>query len=359
MLRSSRQAHPHGAASHPEASFGARTEANPPAQRPAAPRADGVSLLWRVFAANVVVFVVAAALLAWTPVTVHRVATPREVVILAIGVILMAACDLWLLRRAFAPLRRLAAVMGEVEPGQPGRRAEAPGRAGREVTALANALNEMLDRLEGERRESTRRAVAAQEDERLRVARELHDEIGQTLTAIALRAERAAERPEGRREALDEINRTVLHSLDDVRRIGRELRPEALDDLGLVNALMVLCTRLDQRDGLRVRSELSWDLPPLSAEAELVIYRVAQEALTNVIRHAHASGVTVALRRTPEGAALVVADDGCGLPEAIRSQGLRGMRERAMLIGAQLELFSEPGGGTEVVLTVPVPGVRR
>src|SRR4051794_25453304 len=112
---------------------------------------DRISLLWLVFAANVVVFVVAVALLAWTPVTVHRVATPGELLVLVLGLLAMLIVDLLLLRRAFAPLRRLASVMSRVDPNHPGRRATTTPGAGREVTALAQALNSMLDRLEGER----------------------------------------------------------------------------------------------------------------------------------------------------------------------------------------------------------------
>jgi two-component system sensor histidine kinase UhpB len=321
--------------------------------------ADRVSLLWRVFAANTVVFATAVALLAWTPVTVHRVATPQELLVLAIGLALMLAVDLVLLRRAFAPLRRLAAVMGAVDPAQPGRRAEAPQGAGREVVALASALNAMLDRLEGERRESARRALEAQEGERKRIARELHDEIGQTLTAIALRAERAADGDHaGHGQALAEIADTVLRSLEDVQRIGRELRPEALDDLGLVNALIVLCTRVEGQASLRVRRRLEWDLPPLSPEVELVIYRVAQEALTNVLRHAAASEVSVSLAHGQDTVVLAVGDDGRGLPGQVSERGLRGMRERAMLIDAELAVGPGPGGGTEIVLTVPAQARR-
>lgn len=314
------------------------------------------SLLWRVFATNTVVFVVAAAVLAWAPVTVHRVATPRELVILGIGLVVMLAVDLLLLRRAFGPLRRLVAVMSAVDPVQPGRRAEPPGGAGHEVVALARALNAMLDRLEGERRESSRRALAAQEAERARIARELHDEVGQTLTAIALRAERAAGLVDraAQSQALAEIADTVQRSLEDVHRIGRELRPEALDDLGLVNALIALCSRVDGHGGLHVRRELAWQLPPLSAEVELVIYRVAQEALTNALRHAHANIVTVGLVAGEGSVVLTVRDDGHGLPRDVHERGLTGMRERAMLIGAELEVEASPGKGTEVVLRVPV-----
>jgi two-component system sensor histidine kinase UhpB len=320
-------------------------------------RWQGISLLWRVFATNTVVFVVAVALLAWTPITVHRVATPRELVVLGLGLVLMLAVDLVLLRRAFGPLRRLVSLMSSVDPVAPGRRAEAPHGAGREVLALARALNAMLDRLEGERRESSRRALAAQEAERARIARELHDEVGQTLTAIALRAERAASSTDlvSQRAALAEIADTVQHSLEDVYRIGRELRPEALDDLGLVNALIALCSRIDGPGGLHVQRELAWHLPALSAEVELVIYRVAQEALTNALRHASASSVTLALRPEPGAVVLSVRDDGCGLPlpNDMREGGLSGMRERAMLIGAELALRSHPEGGTEVLLRVP------
>jgi two-component system sensor histidine kinase UhpB len=319
---------------------------------------DRVSLLWRVFAANVVVLVLAVVLLAWTPVTVHRVATPGELAVLAAGLLLMLIFDLALLRRAFGPLRRLAAMMGQVDPGHPGRRAEPPEGAGGEVVALTGALNSMLDRLEGERRESGRRALEAQEGERKRVARELHDEVGQVLTAIALQAERAAGQPAGQREALTEIADILKRSLEDVHRIGRELRPEALDDLGLVNALIALCSRIDREAGLRVVRELDWNIPALSADQELVIYRVAQEALTNAVRHARATQISVSLSRRDGCAVLSVRDDGRGLPEPVNESGLGGMRERARLIDARLDVQSDPEHGTAVVLSVPVGGAR-
>ena len=319
-----------------------------------APRSwDRLSLLWRVFAANVAVFVVAFAVVAWTPVTVHKVATPSELVVLAVLLLVMLACDLLLLRRSFAPLRRLAATMGAVDPAEPGHRAEQFDGAGEEVLALAGALNAMLDRLEGERRESGRQVLAAQEQERIRIARELHDEVGQTLTAIALRAERAVADTESQREALADITQTALRSLEDVRRIGRELRPEALDDLGLVNALIALCARIDRQQGLRVRRDLDWHLPELSPEVELVIYRVVQEALTNVLRHASATEVFVGCKREHEQVVFVVRDNGRGLPAAVREQGLRAMRDRARVIEAQLEVGPGARQGTEIVLRVP------
>jgi two-component system sensor histidine kinase UhpB len=314
---------------------------------------DRLSLLWRVFAVNAAVCVVAFAILAWTPVTVHRVATSGELVVLSIGLVLMLAFDLVLLRRSFAPLRRLAATIGAVDPEEPGRRAERFENAGEEVQALAGALNTMLDRLERERRESGRQVLAAQERERIRIARELHDEVGQTLTAIALRAERGASEPESQSEALADIAHTALRSLEDVRRIGRELRPEALDDLGLINALIALCARIDRRHGFRVRRELDWHLPELSPEVELVIYRVAQEALTNVLRHASATEVFVRCKLEDGELVLTVSDDGRGLPAAVRERGLRAMRDRARVIDARLDVGPGPGRGTEIVLRVP------
>ncbi len=310
------------------------------------------SLLWRIFLVNAVIWAVALALIAWTPITVHRVATPKEVLVLAVVLVVMLAVDLAILRRVLGPLRGLVALMGTVDPDHPGRRAEFTS-SGREVDALAEALNSMLDRLEDERRESGRRALLAQESERARIARELHDEVGQTLTAVALRAERAVDDPAAQPEALREISDSVLQSLNDVHRIGRELRPEALDDLGLTNALIALSSRVGSQAGLAVHRELDGHLPSLSPEVELAIYRVAQEALTNALRHAEATRLSLTLHQTDGRVALTVGDNGRGLPRRRSERGLRGMRERALLIDAELEINSWPGKGTEVRLNVP------
>jgi two-component system, NarL family, sensor histidine kinase UhpB len=320
-------------------------------------RSDRWSLQWKVFAANAIVFVVAVAVLAWTPVTVHRVATPSELLVLVIGLVLMLVFDFLLLRRAFRPLRRLAAAIRTVDSVTAHDHPEFPeSREGAsvEVRALADALGGMLDRLEQERRESALRELAAQERERLRIARELHDEVGQMLTAIALRAERAAQEPAGdQRSALIEISETALGSLDDVRRIARELRPEVLDDLGLVNAIIALCGRVDRQPGIRVLRALDWSLPTLSPEVELVIYRVAQEALTNVLRHANATEVMVQLSQSAGHVLLEVADNGHGFSPDTVGRGMRGMRERATVINAELDVRARAEGGTRLLLSVP------
>jgi two-component system sensor histidine kinase UhpB len=228
------------------------------------------------------------------------------------------------------------------------------------IVALAQTFNEMLDRLESERRESARRALLVQEAERRRIARELHDEVGQTLTGVMLLVEGlAAKIPEELREELDELRETARHGTEEVRRIARRLRPEALEDLGLQSALAALASSLAEQARLRVERRLESGLP-LSQEQELVVYRIAQEALTNVIRHADATKVQLHLERVDERVILVVRDDGRGLPpEALRSsQGIRGMRERAMLIGAKLTITEPRDGGTQVQLAVPLDPAR-
>jgi len=140
-----------------------------------------------------------------------------------------------------------------------------------------------------------------------------------------------------------------------VRRISRELRPEALDDLGLTSALVALTERFAQGGGLTVTRNLDRELPPLSEEAELVIYRVAQEALTNVARHAGTDRAEVSLTAADGRLTLRVLDQGKGFdPQRTEGGGMRGMRERAVLVGAQLAVTRRPRGGTEVRLSVPV-----
>jgi two-component system, NarL family, sensor histidine kinase UhpB len=320
-------------------------------------RSASVSVLWRVFTVNAVVFATAVIVLILSPATIHTHIRRTELAVLILGLSVTLVVDLVLLALVLSPLRKLATVMGSIDPMRPGQRAPIAGWASSEVISLAGAFNTMLDRTETERRDSARRALAAQEAERSRIARELHDEVGQTLTAVALQAERASGDASYRTQALTEITQVVHSSLDDLRRIARELRPEALDDLGLIDALISLCLRIERQGTIKVLREISGGLPSLSSEVELVIYRVAQEALTNTLRHSRASQVRVALTREDRGAVVLsVRDDGDGLPEPLgRTGGLTGMRERALLIQATLEIVSWPGAGVEVRLNVPPP----
>ena len=312
-------------------------------------------LLWRVFSTNAAVLATATLVLVLSPITVSFPIALAELIALAGGLAAMLVLNLVLLRRAFGPLARLTTVMGEVDPLRPGERA-AIDAADPEVAELTAAFNEMLDRLELERRDSARRALAAQESERLRIARELHDEVGQTLTAVVLQLDRVGRGAEPAvRHDLAEARETVRSSLEDVRGIARRLRPEALDDLGLVSALAALTNDMARRTGLRVERTIAPDLPPLGPEEELVIYRVAQEALTNVIRHAATGEARLALDVRDGQVELEVGDGGAGFePERVaEGAGVVGMRERALLIGAELEVGSVPGAGTLVRVRLP------
>jgi two-component system sensor histidine kinase UhpB len=313
-------------------------------------------LFKRVAALNAAVVVGACVvtILVLSPGKFHSFAA-SEAIVLAGSLMLVVVINLLLLRRALGPLEALTALARRVDLTRPGQRVPV-GRYQSEVSDLATTFNEMLERLEKERRDATRRVLAAQEGERLRIAQELHDEVGQTLTAVLLQLGRSARHADPKLESeLLETQETARASLEDVRRISRELRPEALDDLGLVSAIVALTERFSQAGGLNVRRVLDRELPPLSEEAELVIYRVAQEALTNVARHAGTDRAELSLTSSNGRLILRVADDGRGFdPSRAEGGGLRGMRERAVLVGAQLAVLRSPLGGAEVRLSVPV-----
>ena len=318
-------------------------------------RLGSLPLFWQVFGTNALALVLAFLGLVFLPVTVSVPPHATELLVLAAGLLAVLAINLVLLRRAFLPLDHLTDTMRRHDPLSPGRRVRVEG--GPVVASLAQTFNEMLDRLEFERRDSARRALLVQEGERNRIARELHDEVGQTLTAMLLQIESIfAEAPDSLRVELDELRETARRGTEDVRRIARQLRPEALEDLGLQSALAALATAFGEQAHLRVERHLQPPGLPLSEEQELVIYRVAQEAMTNVARHAQAQTVELRLERMADEVVLTVRDDGRGLPAEARrsSHGIRGMRERAMLIGAGLTIEPAPDRGTVVELTIPV-----
>jgi two-component system, NarL family, sensor histidine kinase UhpB len=306
-----------------------------------------MTLLWRVFGTNAAILVAATLVLVLSPVTVSFPIALAELVAVSGGLVAMLVLNLFALRRVLRPLARLTSVMGDIDPLRPGERATVAA-ADPEVAELTAAFNDMLGRLERERRESARRALAAQEHERRRIARELHDEVGQALTAVVLQLD-------GARAASAEVadaRETVRASLEEVRGIARRLRPEALDDLGLRSALAALTNGVSRRTGVEIERRIAPDVPPLDPEEELVIYRVAQEALTNVVRHAATTRARLALDVRGDRVELEVSDAGAGFePGAAREgAGLLGMRERALLIGADLELSSRRDRGTTVRL---------
>jgi two-component system sensor histidine kinase UhpB len=313
-----------------------------------------VPLFWRVYLASAAVLVAAAVALIVLPVSVSARAVPAEIAIIAGGLVLLLGVSLLLVRRSLAPLHELAALARDVDPLRPGRRLTVG--AGGEVREVAEAFNAMLERLEAERAESARRALGAQEEERLRIAHELHDEVGQALTAVLLQLKRAAgTAPPELRGDLAAAQEAARAGLEELGRVVRRLRPEALDDLGLTSALTALGASVARQAGIEVRREVAPGMPRLSDEAELVVYRVAQEALTNTARHAGASRATLSLHAEGGAVTLEVEDDGRGIGDHPPRGGIRGMRERALLVGGDLEVGPGRHGGTHVRLVIPAP----
>jgi two-component system, NarL family, sensor histidine kinase UhpB len=307
-----------------------------------------VPLFWRLFVPNALVLAAACVVLIIEPAN-------GRIPALVGGLTIMVALNLILMRRATEPLARLISLMCNVDPLAPGQRI-AVGEASSEVTELSEAFNEMLDRVETERRESARRELLAQEGERRRVAAELHDEIGQGVTALVLELERSIASAQPRdRAALLRARNVAEQLLEDVRRLARSLRPEVLDELGLVPAVRNLADRLSARTGVAIRTVLPPLERPLGHDVELVIYRVAQEALTNVLRHAGAAHADVELVVRDGTAELRVSDDGKGIDTpALQGTGIRGMRERAVSVGGRVTVRPRADrSGTEVLLTLP------
>jgi two-component system, NarL family, sensor histidine kinase UhpB len=321
-------------------------------------RFSRLPLLWRIFAVNAALLVIAALLLALARGRIHESFAFLEGVDVAIVLVVMLGANFVLLRHILGPIERLVERMRSVDLLRPDQRLAQ--RGGAEVAELVGVFNQMLERLETERRVSGQQALRAQESERARVSRSLHDEVGQVLTGVLLQLDSlAGSRDPEQRRAVEETKGAVRQALEEVRRIARELRPEMLEHLGLVSALTELSRRFSDQSGIRVERRFPDRLPPLSEEAELAVYRVAQESLTNVARHAGASRVELGLAPGANSVVLRVVDDGRGIAEARAlngNGGLRGMRERALLVSGALAVKPARDGGVEVRLEVPAGG---
>jgi len=270
-----------------------------------------------------------------------------------------------LLRARLEPMERLVKAAGDVDLARPGMRAETQRGAARELKELTDAFNRMLVRLEDERRESGRAVLRAQERERGRIAQDLHDEVNQALTAILLRLSATiGDAPIGLRTELQETQELVTQAMDELLALARQLRPTALDDHGLIAALASQVSEFGLRTGVRTQFQHTGEIPQLSDEEQLVIFRVTQESLSNIAKHAGARDVDVELSFVGR-TVLRVRDDGGGF-DGRRAQrggrlrgrpgglGLNGMRERALLVGGSLDVFTAPGAGTTIELTMGV-----
>jgi two-component system sensor histidine kinase UhpB len=314
------------------------------------------SLAGQVVAANVVLVTLTlfgASLAAGLDITIQE--QRWQFLVLALAVVLTLCVNLWMLKRRFGPLDQLIASVESVDPSQPSSFALRGDRVA-ETDRLARSFKRLLQRIEAERTRAGQLVFRAQEEERRRLARDLHDEVNQALTAILLRLEALAQEEPARAGEVGELKRLVNQAMDELTGLARHLRPSALDDHGLVPAVRAQLKLFSASTGIETGISTRGDASKLGDDEEIAVYRVAQEALTNAARHASAGRVDVELFTGPGGTELRVRDDGQGFDIGARhghGLGLDGMAERARLLGGELDVRSAPGMGTTVELTLP------
>ncbi len=303
----------------------------------------------------------------------------RTVAALTLLTLLTIACVLFAAEvSVLRVLRVLSRAAQRFGAGDLGARAEVASGHG-ELTELTQAFNAMADALAARQREASEsqgrlralshRLVVARESEAAAIARELHDELGQVLTAVkmdlaALHRECLPQAGEGAADALRarfaELDRRLEHAVGFVRRVSSDLRPPVLDRLGLAAALEGQVRELEQRTSLAVVLDLDPAVEPIEWLASITIFRIVREALTNVVRHAGATEVSIDLRATEAAHVLTIRDNGKGIgpweAEDVRSLGIIGMQERCLLVGGTFEITGSPGGGTTIVVTIPRRG---
>ncbi len=357
-----------------------RTPIDPPAAPTAGPPLARVllrlPLFYKILIANAAIVILGAAVGTALTAEFVRAAPHRSTLELvglfaAAGVVVSVVVNVVILRLALAPLRLLERTAERVQRGDMDARAPLSPLADPGLERLTGTINGMLDSLAAYRRrlrDVAARALHAEEEERKRIARELHDETAQSLAAllIRLRLARRAGDPEARDALLDEARREIAATIEGVRRFARGLRPPALDELGLVPAIAAHARTLAEAAGLRVEVEADPVDGLLSAQEELALYRIVQEALSNVVRHADTREARVRVERRGGAVVATVEDRGRGfrIDEAAaaegRGLGLFGMRERAAYVGGRVDIESRPGTGTRVRAEVPVAeGVRH
>jgi two-component system, NarL family, sensor histidine kinase UhpB len=321
------------------------------------------SLIGQVVAANVVLValtLLAASLAAGLDLTVE---TQRwSFMILALSIVLTLCVNLWMLQRRFRPLERLIDRVERIDPADHVAHALCEHEPVTEIDRLSHSFRRLLDRIEEERRRSGTLVLRAQEEERRRLARDLHDEVNQALTAILLRLEALAQdTPPARTGELAELKRLVNQAMDELLNLARHLRPSALDDHGLMPALEAQLKRFSAQTGVEVRLNRDGDSDALPEDVQTALYRVTQEALANVARHAGATAVEVDVELAGDRVELRVRDNGAGFDTGAVARGaldgcgglgLGGMAERARLAGGELDVRTAPGGGTTLTMRI-------
>ncbi len=339
-------------------------------------RFSTVPLFYKVLLANVAIVLFGAIAGTYVTATASRsagVATRTELILLfaSIGVLLSVAVNYRVLRAAFQPLDSLERAANAVRMGDLSARAAPLPLSDPQLTRLAETFNRTLEELERDRlqlRELASQVIRAQEDERKRIARELHDDTAQVLFAqlLSLTAMKSSPSDDVRANA-EALENMTVEAIEGVRRLGLELRPPALDDLGLREALGDLAQRFSDKLGIPVDLRMTGMKDRLSSEVELVLYRVAQEAVTNIAKHARATRIWITLERTRDCVNLTVDDDGRGFDPVMPGRrddrglglGLFGMEERVTLVGGVLAIRHRNPRGMRVAASIPHVPTRQ
>jgi two-component system sensor histidine kinase UhpB len=318
------------------------------------PKMRKPTLATQILAINALLIVAtAAAAIAAARLSVQDVMGRRQALVLVAGILCAVLVNSVVLRRRFAPLDKLIDVMERIDLTRPGQRADVPEADSEDVIRLVQAFNRMLGRLEDERQRTAAAVLKGQESERARVARDLHDECNQALTAVLLRLEaHIQDSPEQLRGDLRETKTVAIAAMEELLRLARELRPAALDDHGLEAALRTQLERFSDATGIPATLRCYDPLLDLADHEQTVVYRVVQESLSNVARHAQAGSVLVEVGRDHGRPVVRIVDDGVGFASVEGSDGigLVGMRERARLARGRVQVASGPGRGTVVEL---------
>jgi len=321
-----------------------------------------------VLAANAAIVGVGA--LAGTWITVNFVKDETNILpigaaFLIIGVVMSLVVNYLVLRAAFEPLERLEETTRAVQEGDIDARVTLPRTSDPQITQLAETFNSTLDQLAADRnqvRYLASQVVRAQEDERKRISRELHDDTAQLLFAQLIRFATLKNHPNPEvRQITASLEQSTVEAIEGVRRLALELRPPALDDLGLNEALGELAQRFTESRGLVVDYEWRGSKSRLRPDIELTLYRVAQEALSNVSKHSGAERAALDVDRTATDVTISIRDSGKGFNREVPfvqddsgiGLGLFGMEERVSLVGGSFRIWSAPERGTEVFAYVP------
>lgn len=330
----------------------------------------GIPIFYRVLIANSLIIFAGATGGTWlaSQLGTNSLYPTALVIFVAVGWLVSVALNFVLLQIAFRPLMDLGKVMSRVQAGERSQRAPLTG-FDREADQLAMTFNMMLEAIDEANRQRATQIINAMEEERKRIARELHDETSQVLTSLLISLA-ILEESITTQEARDRIaeTRTLAHrTLRAIRNLSIDLRPSALDDLGLLPALRWYIKEYQQKFSLVVDFQASGFKERLSTEMETALYRIVQESLTNIARHAQAHHVNVTLKEEDEAVYATIKDDGRGFePEQLqklpssgqeRGWGLMGMHERAHLLDGTLTIDSSPGKGTTVQACLPLRAV--